>query len=259
MHNQPHLPSEQPRRCAGGVVLREGQVLLLRKRDLPEVRLPKGHLEAGESAAEAALREVAEETGYRCRVRADLGVRTVRFVLNGEPVTREEHYFLMEPAHPDPLPRAPAMEARFDVVWLPTLEALAALTFYSEREALRAALGAASAPGAVRPVVRRLGDTPSVACPCGDAYRVITAAESPQASIHWVNIRADARAHYHHTLTEYYVVLEGEGYVELDGVREAVSPGTVVMIPPGVRHRAVGKLRILNVVVPAFRVDDEHF
>lgn len=74
-----------------------------------------------------------------------------------------------------------------------------------------------------------------------------------------MEIAADARAHYHTGRTEYYVVLEGEGAVELDGVRELVSPGTVVMIPPGIRHRALGVLKILNVVVPAFDPADEHF
>ena len=98
-----------------------------------------------------------------------------------------------------------------------------------------------------------------MACPCGSAYRIVTAADSPGASIHVVEIHADARAHYHLGRTDYYVVIEGEGAVELDGKREPVAPGTVVMIPPGVRHRALGPLKIVNVVVPAFDPDDEHF
>lgn len=56
---------------AGGVVLRGKQLLLVRVRNLKgELRwtFPKGHLEAGETPREAALREVEEETGYRCRI-----------------------------------------------------------------------------------------------------------------------------------------------------------------------------------------------
>ena len=49
-------------RSAGGVVVRCGRVLLISP-DGHQWRLPKGRLEAGEGAVEAALREVHEETG----------------------------------------------------------------------------------------------------------------------------------------------------------------------------------------------------
>jgi len=55
---------------AGGLVLDEqGRVLLIRARDLrgqPVWTLPKGALAPGETSAEAALREVREETGIDC-------------------------------------------------------------------------------------------------------------------------------------------------------------------------------------------------
>jgi hypothetical protein len=47
--------------------------------------------------------------------------------------------------------------------------------------------------------------------------------------------------------------------VELDGLRVPVRPLTAVLIRPGCRHRAVGRLRILNTVVPAFDPADEWF
>jgi mannose-6-phosphate isomerase-like protein (cupin superfamily) len=76
-----------------------------------------------------------------------------------------------------------------------------------------------------------------------------------------VDIEADARAHYHREHTEIYYILEcGVGAaVELDGRRVAVHPGSAVLIPPGVRHRAVGKMVLLNVVVPPFDPADEWF
>jgi mannose-6-phosphate isomerase-like protein (cupin superfamily) len=55
------------------------------------------------------------------------------------------------------------------------------------------------------------------------------------------------------------VVLAGEGQVELDGQLLSLKPMTAVMIKPGCRHRALGQLRLLNVVIPAFDPADEWF
>uniref|UniRef100_UPI00329A41BE cupin domain-containing protein n=1 Tax=Salmonella enterica TaxID=28901 RepID=UPI00329A41BE len=79
------------------------------------------------------------------------------------------------------------------------------------------------------------------------------------ASVHVVQIEADARTHYHKRMTEIYIILEGEGHLELDGERIPVQPLTTVMIKPGCRHRAVGKMKIINVPIPAFDPEDEWF
>jgi mannose-6-phosphate isomerase-like protein (cupin superfamily) len=47
--------------------------------------------------------------------------------------------------------------------------------------------------------------------------------------------------------------------MELDGERVPLRVGSTVMIPPGVRHRAVGSMTILNVVIPPFDPADEWF
>jgi mannose-6-phosphate isomerase-like protein (cupin superfamily) len=78
-------------------------------------------------------------------------------------------------------------------------------------------------------------------------------------AVHLVEIQADARTHYHKRLTEIYLILEGQGYLELDGEQVSVTPMTAVMIKPGCRHRAVGKLRVINIVVPPFDPADECF
>ena len=79
------------------------------------------------------------------------------------------------------------------------------------------------------------------------------------ASLHVVDISIDAKTHYHKKLTEIYYILEGAGQMELDGELVDVGPGSTVLIKPGCRHRAIGKMRILNVPVPAFDPDDEWF
>ena len=77
--------------------------------------------------------------------------------------------------------------------------------------------------------------------------------------MHLVDIQQDARAHYHKKMTELYFVLEGEGQIEVDGQLLPLKPMTAVLIKPGCRHRALGKLRILNVPIPAFDEADEWF
>ena len=52
-------------------------------------------------------------------------------------------------------------------------------------------------------------------------------------------------------------MLEGEGHIELDGERVPDKPMTTVYIKPGCRHRAVGRLKIINIPVPAFDPGDE--
>lgn len=107
------------------------------------------------------------------------------------------------------------------------------------------------------PAVVQLDALPARPCPCGQARRAFAGEPGSPASVHLVEISADAARHHHRRQTEIYVVLEGEGAVELDGVLHPVRPMSLVRIPPGVRHRAVGRLRLLNVVVPPFDPADE--
>ena len=88
--------------AAGGVVVREDQqgtwFLLLEIEGRTELRLPKGHVEPGETIEQAAVREVQEETGYaEVEIAASLGSITHSFfnVRKGAQVTRTESYFLM--------------------------------------------------------------------------------------------------------------------------------------------------------------------
>lgn len=57
--------------------------------------LPKGHLEPGETAAQAAVREVAEETGIAGRVVAPLGSVAFSFIAADRLVQKTVHHFLL--------------------------------------------------------------------------------------------------------------------------------------------------------------------
>lgn len=100
---------------------------------------------------------------------------------------------------------------------------------------------------------------PSTPCPCGTAKRAFTEDDDQIASLHVVNISQDSRVHYHKKMTEIYYILDGNGQIELDGMRFDVSPGSSVLIKPGCRHRAIGKLKLINIPIPAFDPTDEWF
>ena len=89
--------------------------------------------------------------------------------------------------------------------------------------------------------IAQLDEVESTACPCGTTRR---ACDGSGRS--W-------------SLTEIYLVLEGEGHMELDGEMVPVKPMTTILIKPGCRHRAVGQMRIVNIPVPAFDPQDEWF
>jgi mannose-6-phosphate isomerase-like protein (cupin superfamily) len=102
---------------------------------------------------------------------------------------------------------------------------------------------------------------PAIACPCGTARRAWADADDFPATVHVTRIDRGARTHYHKQLTEVYYFLEcdPDALLELDGRQVAVSPGMCVLIRPGTRHRAVGRMSVLIVVVPKFDPRDEWF
>jgi mannose-6-phosphate isomerase-like protein (cupin superfamily) len=87
---------------------------------------------------------------------------------------------------------------------------------------------------------------------------VLTAADGAPCSLHVTTIR-EALLHYHRQTTEVYYILEGHGKMELDGNWHVVEPGTVIWIPPGVRHRVLSPegLRAIVFALPAFDPQDE--
>jgi ADP-ribose pyrophosphatase YjhB (NUDIX family) len=130
--------------AAGGVVIdAQGERVLTLVRlgrlgpdGLPEVRLPKGHIEAGESREQAASRGHEEAGLASVQILADLGRQTVEFDWKGVHTVRDESYFLMVPSDGG---GSGQPEVQFEVEWLPWGEALARLTFDAEREWLKRA------------------------------------------------------------------------------------------------------------------------
>jgi hypothetical protein len=86
-------------------------------------------------------------------------------------------------------------------------------------------------------IVEQLDEIDAVECPCGLSRRAFIGDADSVATMHRVDICEDARTHYHKKLTELYLILEG----------------------PLCRHRAVGKMRVVVVAIPAFDPEDEWF
>jgi 8-oxo-dGTP diphosphatase len=114
-------------RAAGGIILRDGAVLLVHRPRYDDWSFPKGKLHSGESWEDAALREVEEETGLRCTLGEEVG-RT-HYEVGGEP--KEVRYYAMGSAD-EPLAQNEVDEALF----VPVDEALELLTQQWDRQLL---------------------------------------------------------------------------------------------------------------------------
>jgi mannose-6-phosphate isomerase-like protein (cupin superfamily) len=67
--------------------------------------------------------------------------------------------------------------------------------------------------------------------------------------------------HYHRASEEIYVVLAGEGELEIEGETRHVGPGDAALIPPGAWHQitAATDLRFLCCCAPPYSHDDTFF
>ena len=111
-------------RAAGGVVARDGRVLVVHRPGHADWSLPKGKLEAGETWEAAALREVEEETGLRCALGAYLG-STFYDVAEGP---KEVRYFHLS-CEGEPRPATEVDEVR----WVTPAEAQTLLSYDYDR------------------------------------------------------------------------------------------------------------------------------
>ena len=104
-------------------------------------------------------------------------------------------------------------------------------------------------------------EIPGTPCPCGTARRAFSDIEDFPATVHVTEISVDAQKHYHKTLTETYFFLEcgDDAKMELDDEIIPVHSGMSIMIRPGTRHRALGEMKVLIMVLPKFDPADEWF
>ena len=65
---------------AGGVIEEEGKILLCRGKGNRNFFFPGGHIEEGESAPEALMREIKEELGEESEVKRFIGASENKFV-----------------------------------------------------------------------------------------------------------------------------------------------------------------------------------
>jgi 8-oxo-dGTP pyrophosphatase MutT (NUDIX family) len=98
--------------------------------------LPKGHLEAGETAADAAVREVEEETGIRGRVVAELGTIDYWFVAEDRRIHKTVHHYLLEASSGQLSDEDIEVD---EVAWVPLDELRERLAYAGERRLVQAA------------------------------------------------------------------------------------------------------------------------
>ena len=117
--------------AAGGVVWRRGEgsleVAVVHRPRYDDWSLPKGKLDPGEGFEEAALREVEEETGLRCRLGRFLGETTYTDRKDRLKLVR---YWAMEPDDGEFTPN----EEVDELLWLEPGEALERLSYDFDRE-----------------------------------------------------------------------------------------------------------------------------
>jgi len=116
-------------RAAGGVVLRDGEIVVVHRPKYDDWTLPKGKTEPGESDEECAIREVEEETGLRCELLDELA--TVSYEdPKGRP--KQVRYWLMRPVSGELRPAHEVDDAR----WVPVGEAGQVLSYERDLEVL---------------------------------------------------------------------------------------------------------------------------
>lgn len=115
------LAGDVPRGALIGRTDRQGRLLW---------SLPKGHIEDGESAEQAAVREVAEETGISGVILGELGTIDFWFVADGHRIHKTVRHFLMRATGGE---LSDADIEVTEVAWVPLPQLRAQLAYPDER------------------------------------------------------------------------------------------------------------------------------
>ena len=125
---------------AGGLVIDTTGTkgLLIGRRDLKDQSrerllwsLPKGHIEAGETPEQAAVREVAEETGIESEISRALGVIDFWFMAGGKRIHKTVHHYLFKEVGGELSPQVSEVD---DVAWFPLTEIIEMLAYSDEKK-----------------------------------------------------------------------------------------------------------------------------
>ena len=128
---------------AGGVVVSDGRVVVI----VPTRRaangskvlaLPKGHVDAGETPAQAAQREVREEAGVEATVVGPLGEVRYWYQRQGRRIPKLVTFFLFDYVGGDVADHDDEVE---EARWVPLDQAARELTYKGEREMVERAVG----------------------------------------------------------------------------------------------------------------------
>jgi 8-oxo-dGTP pyrophosphatase MutT (NUDIX family) len=129
-------PPRALERSAGGVVVRGDEMVAIvptrRAADGSSVlALPKGHIDAGESAIEAAQREVREETGIDAEPLCELGEARYWYRRDGRTIPKSVSFYLFAYRSGDIADHDEEVE---EVRWIELAEAQLTLSHAAERE-----------------------------------------------------------------------------------------------------------------------------
>ena len=104
---------------ARGVCVKEGRLLVCQTRGSSITYLPGGHVEFGEGAAEALVREIGEEMGRRCRVKRFMGCAEHVFRQKGRKHVEMNLVFEVTIAGIRPDRDPPSREGHLAFFWIP--------------------------------------------------------------------------------------------------------------------------------------------
>lgn len=122
---------------AGGIVLKGQSILLVltnRKGEDGVWTFPKGHIEEGETPKDAALREVFEETGVRCRIidEKEFFINSYTFKKQKNEIFKTVYWYLMEPV--DETGKIENPKEIKETRWVSADEAIKMLNYESDKK-----------------------------------------------------------------------------------------------------------------------------
>ena len=104
---------------ARGICVKDGHVLVCRNRKVGNLYFPGGHIEFGETGAEALVREVREEMGVESSAREFLGCCEHRFGQHGKPHAEINLVYALEIPSLAPGKAVPSCEDWIVFEWMP--------------------------------------------------------------------------------------------------------------------------------------------